>query len=691
MFLKRLRVILQYNYIYYILLIFVILLSFIRCNLPRSSIYDLNTASITGKLLEYKIDGNKMSFIIYNKEKVKCTYYIDSEIEKNYLENINFGVTIKVNGELSYPQSNTIPNTFNYKNYLKHNNINFIMNVDKLEVVNNKTSILYKIKNKIYNYLKTFKSRNYLFMFIVGNKNYLDDDVYDIYQKLGVSHIFAISGTHVGLLTTIIMNIFNKLKVVNKKHLILIIFLIFYSYITSFQPSIIRSVGLFILLYINKKYDFNIENIYILFLDISFMLLLNPNFLYNLGFIYSCTVSYSLIKYSHLIKGRTITKILKVSTIAFLFSLPISLYNNYEINLFTIFNNLIVVPIISSIVFPLSLITFLIKPLDYSFYALTHILEVLFKNFSVFNLCVPKINFLFILIYYLVLTIFFSSYNKKILIIIPIMILFIKLNILLDTKYYIYYLDVGQGDSILLKYKGESILIDTGGSISYDKEEWEIGSSYYKTDTTIQFLKSIGITNLSYLILTHGDYDHAGEAEHLIDNFKVKRVIFNSGSYNNLEENIITNLETNNINYVNDITKIKFGNTYLNILYTDNYDNENDNSLVIHMNLNNYNFLFMGDASTEVEDNILLKYNLNEIDFLKVGHHGSDTSSKEEFINSINPKYSIISVGKNNRYNHPKESVLEILESSNIYRTDKDGTIEIQINKNKYNIKTYSS
>ena len=117
-------------------------------------------------------------------------------------------------------------------------------------------------------------------------------------------------------------------------------------------------------------------------------------------------------------------------------------------------------------------------------------------------------------------------------------------------------------------------------------------------------------------------------------------------------------------------------------------ENENDNSNVIYFNYNNYKFLFMGDAGIEREKDILEKYNLKDIDFLKVGHHGSNTSSSKEFIDSVNPKYSIISVGKNNRYNHPKDSVLETLSNSKIYRTDIDGSIEIKINKNGYKIKT---
>ena len=128
----------------------------------------------------------------------------------------------------------------------------------------------------------------------------------------------------------------------------------------------------------------------------------------------------------------------------------------------------------------------------------------------------------------------------------------------------------------------------------------------------------------------------------------------------------------------------------LQFLNTSIYDNENDNSNVIYLEFNKYKFLFMGDAGIEVEEDIIEKYNLSDIDVLKVGHHGSKTSSSKEFINEVNPKYSIISVGKNNRYGHPNSNVLENLDNSKIYRTDDDGSIMFKIKHNKLQIETCS-
>ena len=142
------------------------------------------------------------------------------------------------------------------------------------------------------------------------------------------------------------------------------------------------------------------------------------------------------------------------------------------------------------------------------------------------------------------------------------------------------------------------------------------------------------------------------------------------------------------IKYYSCIKELNVDNYKLQFLNTREYNKENDNSTVIYFNYNNYKFLFMGDAGVEKEKDILEKYNLKDIDFIKIGHHGSNTSSSEEFINSINPKYSLISVGKNNRYGHPKDEVLDTLSSSKIYRTDIAGSIEIKLNKDAYMITT---
>ena len=232
-------------------------------------------------------------------------------------------------------------------------------------------------------------------------------------------------------------------------------------------------------------------------------------------------------------------------------------------------------------------------------------------------------------------------------------------------------------------------MFDTGGKLNYSKYEWMISSKKYNiSDNVIKFLKSKGITKINYLILTHGDYDHIGEANNLVIKFKVEKVIFNCGSYNDLEKKLIKVLDKKNIKYYSCIKELNVNNNKLYFLQTKEYDNENDNSNVIYTKMNGYKFMFMADVGIEKEKDILGEYDISDIDVLKVGHHGSKTSSSRTFIDEINPKYSIISVGKNNRYGHPNKEVLNTLKNSKIYRTDQDGSIMFKIKNNKLKIET---
>ena len=168
-----------------------------------------------------------------------------------------------------------------------------------------------------------------------------------------------------------------------------------------------------------------------------------------------------------------------------------------------------------------------------------------------------------------------------------------------------------------------------------------------------------------------------GEAINLVNNFKVNKVIFNCGEYNDLEKELIKVLNKKHINYETCINKLD----NMIFLQTRIYDNENDNSNVIYTEINNKKYLFMGDAGINKEKDIIDKYNISNIEVLKVGHHGSKTSSSKEFINKIKPKYALISVGLNNKFNHPNIETLNNLSNSKIYRTDLNGSIKIINNK----------
>ena len=701
---KRLKIILQSKYFYFILilttLIFVIFNNYI---IKRQSIYYDNSNSVTGIIDDYHIDGDYLSINLKSKENINATYYFKTEKEKNnFALNYKLGDKVKLIGELSSPINNTNFNLFNYKEYLYNNNIFYTMTLSEIKKEKSNKSILYNIKNSTLSRIdKLSKSNNYVKAFVLGDNKDIDLSIRQIYQNLGISHLFAVSGMHVTFLTGVVVFILKKFKLKEIKIYILVsLFLYLYVFLTGFSGSVLRASLFFILLSFNKVFKLNISIIKVLIITLLLIILFNPLIIYDVGFLFSSVISSYLIVFSSLIANKKgyIKKLIYTSFIALLTSIPISLYNFFSFNYLSIIYNLLFVPLISIIIFPLSIITFIFPMLDNILYLCIDVLEKLsiFLNNIDSNISFIKPSILICFIYYIFITIslIFIKRNNRIPLILFILILIIHYNFnsIYEDKY-VLTIDVNQGDSILIHSNNKNVLIDTGGKVSIKKEEkWQKRKNTYNitNSTLIPLFKSLGIKKIDYLILSHGDYDHMGEAINLVNNFKVEKVILNCGPYNDLESELIKVLDKKKIKYYSCIKELNINNNKLYFLHTKKYDNENDNSNVIYTELNGYKFIFMGDASSTTEKEIMSIYNLPDIDVLKVGHHGSKTSSGKDFINEINPKYSIISVGKNNRYGHPNKEVLETLSESKIYRTDQDGSIMIKIKNNKLNIETCS-
>jgi len=686
--LKKLRIILQSNYFYLFLMIFVaILLYFNACDKSK---YDINDDVIIGTITSYYIDNDKLVITIFGKEKVLCNYYFKDE---NNTFDYELGDKIKLFGKLKLPSNNSIFNGFNYREYLKYERINYIFDIDEIIKISNNKSIMYKLKNSIINIINKSPNKDYLHTFLLGNNKYIDKEVMESYRINGISHLFSISGMHISLLSMIILKLLKNYKF---KKEVVILFLLIYMTLTDFLPSILRSGIFFILIYLNKKFNLNISMFKLMIILLFICVLIDPYIVYKIGFQYSYTISFYLITFNQLINKskNKLYKLFIVSFISFIVSVPITINNFSQINVLSIFLNIFFVPIVSSIIFPLSLITFLFPFFNNLFTILINIFELLSITFSKidnFIFIMSKISTLFIIIYYIIIsiTLYFLSKNKYKYIVSLMFIFVIHYNITIFNKgLEITYIDVGQGDSIFIKFPNDksNILIDTGGKVTYGnlKNNYSVGKNI------VDYLKSMGIRKLDYLIITHGDFDHMGDSLYLIDKFKVENVIFNCGEFNALEKELIKVLDEKKIKYYSCIKELNIGKYKLDFLNTKVYDNENDNSNVIYTEFNGYKFMFMGDAGVEKEKDILDKYNLANIDVLKVGHHGSKTSSSKEFIDEIDPKYGVISVGKNNRYGHPNKEVLNNLDNSKIYRTDQDGSIMFKIKNNKLKIETCS-
>ncbi len=695
---KRLKILLQSKKIIICSVIFLIAYVLLFTQIIKyNSKYDSNINSLTGIILDYTSDGDKLNLLVKTGEKIEVTYYYKSEEDKNTFEsNLKLGLKVQINGEMKNPLPNTIPNTFNYQKYLYNKHIYRNFMASEIKLLNNKISFLFQLKNSFLKKVESFKStKGYMYAFILGDKNYIDSNIYSSFRESGVTHLFAVSGMHVSFLIFAIKTILSKVKIKEKKiNVICILFLSFYMFLIGFSPSVVRASLLTTVLLINKKSNLNLPSIYVLYLLFIILVIINPFYIYDLGFIYSFLTSFGLMLFSKKITGNYFQKLFFVSFIAFVFSLPVTIANFYEFNLLTILNNIIIVPLVSLILFPASLIVFILPFLEPILSLGFQILEYLnlFLNALSINIVVPKVNFAFYLFYYLIIYLIYK-YSYKFTLGLILLLFICKLTPKLDSNIYAYFLDVGQGDSTLLisKYQRDVILIDTGGSIEYEKEGWQIRNKNFNlADNTITFLKSLGIDTIDIFIGSHGDADHIGEALHLVKNFKVKKVIFNCGAINKLEQNLIKILDKKGIKRDNCIQELNLNDNKLYFLNTKEYDNENDNSNVLYTELSNYKFLIMGDASINKEKDILNKYNISNIDVLKVGHHGSKTSSSKAFIETIKPKYSIISVGRTNRYGHPHQEVLDNLKDFKIYRTDIDGSIMFKIKNNKFEIKNWA-
>lgn len=658
--------ILQSRYIFKILTILSLIITIIYTKYyPFKSVFNTNDTEFIGIVEDYIIKDNQIKISLKSKERIIVTYKYTGKV----FNNLSYGDKIKVTGVLKEPSTNNIFNNFNYKKYLYNKKIYYIIEASKIDKIQNNNNHIYTIKNLLYTRINSLKSSNYIKALLFGD-NKLDKEIKTSYQINGISHLFSVSGFHINFITSIIYFYLDRVTYNKKiKYITVDIFLVLYLLLCN-TTSLLRCTVMNILLSINHLLKLNIKKIDIVLLTLILCIIINPFIIYDIGFIYSYTISFFLILYKNKYKtNNKLLKIIYISLISFLVSLPINIYTSYEINFLSIILNIIIVPIVSLILLPLSLLTLIFPILDNILYLITSILEKISlytSNINIFKQILSKPSIILIIIYYLVIILILSKNKHYYLILI--LLIFHKTIPLYNSNLEVVMFDVGEADSMLISTpsKKVNILIDTGRGIDINN--------------IIIYLKSIGISKLNYLIITHGDEDHIGGALYLIDNFKVDNVILNKGDYTELEVELITHLKNKNIKYTNNINKIPLLGSYMYLLNTKKFSNENDNSIVTYFEYQKYKFLFMGDSSSKTEEYLINNYNLTNISFLKVGHHGSNTSSSPLFINKITPKVSLISVGRNNFYHHPNKEVLTNLSNSVIYRTDINKSIKIKIN-----------
>ncbi len=658
---KVLKIILHSRLLLIILLIITLIYTTIF-NITSVS-YKKGEQTLAGKVIKKRFTDDYLTFTLKNNKTLPLTYYIKNKKELKEYKKITLGSIIRVTGTL------------------KSNNYLIVKNI---KILKENRNIIYFIKDGLYNYLSSFDSRvsPYLKAFIIGNKDDLSYKVKKSLQTVGISHLFSLSGSHLAIIYYFLYSLFKKRKI----HLMILPLFLYYLIIDS-SASILRALVFLSIFKPNKEFHLGLSTFNMLILALIVLLIINPTSIKNIGFNYSFVISSGLILYyDNKKQDKKLFRLVETSVLAFLFSLPISLYYFSNVNLLSIIYNLFYVPFVSSILFPLTFIVAICPFLSDIYLVVVNLFEksiFFFEGISI-NLTFRKLSVIIYIIYLLI--IFIAIYKRKVLYLLLILLVphYFYNNIVVEDKMYM--IDVGQGDSILFVSNNKSMLLDTGGSINSSLDKWSVG------DDLVTFLRSKGIRRIDTILISHGDMDHIGEYFKIVKYFRVDNVYLNSNQLNSIEKRVVTDSLNNNIN----IAKLKKGDNIslgnFNFLVINNsFTDENDASTVLFGMISSSKLLLMGDASVRSEQDIINSYNLPKIDILKVGHHGSNTSSSKKFINEINPKYSLISVGENNRYGHPKKSVLNTLSNSEIYRTDLDGNIEIEFNNKEYNIRTCSS
>ncbi len=418
--------------------------------------------------------------------------------------------------------------------------------------------------------------------------DYVDDNEFDYYLGYGFAFYYLLT------------KIFKKNKYVS----IALIFV--YTLLFGFEIKLLLIMIDFILSFLKLE---SINKLSIKLFIISFI---NTNLFNNYSFLISLLFNFlNLTEYRNNVFILGVIQSFFFGQVSILNCLLFEHYINIRIIIF----------IITFITFFLS---FLYKPFVFIMKILSFILKVM--TFSIRG----KISLITLLILF-ICNVFIKKHKKYLLYLILLICLISGIN---NPLTHVSYIDVNQGDSILIKSK-TNILIDTGSNYNYYKLKKELFNQ--------------GIYTIDYLIITHSDEDHSGNIEALKKDFKIKEIVEDG-------KDIISDIK-------------------LQYLYVDSYDDENDNSLVYYLYLNHLSFLFTGDISRAVENKLVNKYELGKINILKVSHHGSKSGSSSYFISKILPDYAIIST--NGNYGHPHKETIETLDSYlvNILSTKESGTI----------------
>ncbi|MBQ2753298.1 MAG: DNA internalization-related competence protein ComEC/Rec2 [Firmicutes bacterium] len=628
------------------------------------------------------------------------------------------GDAVIATGSVDIPEKPTNPGEFDDYMYMKREGLKFRVYADKvIKTGGRKTGFVYyssRLKKELNNSIDRIYDDNEAALVkavVTGDKSYISDETRALYTDGGAIHVLCISGLHVGIVAAIIFFIIGKLFPEDKSFcagMASCVLLAYMSFI-GMTPSVVRAVLMSAVAMaavpLGRKND-GLNNLFIAALVI---LLMNPMTLFNAGFLLSFATVFGIIisveyrKFDG--RGKRFKDIASTSLFATLFALPITAYYFYSVSIAGIITNLVVLPLTPVVVVSgiLSAIVGLFNTFLGGFVGLPA-LAVLKLYELVLNLAasVPflngitgKVDILFCLFYYtaLILIIMNKEKDKRKTLVSGVCILCMLFIVGADRFIFknaeIAFMDVGQGDcAVITDYNRNAYIIDTGGVWYYDEDE-NTGKRFI-----YPYLQYKGIDEVDVLFISHPDTDHALGSLSLMDNVKVKEIVFADFNYEESElyDKIVRKARRNGtkISFMESGDKISNGEMVFECLYPfyDSEGSDNAGSMVIRFAYNDFSVLFTGDLGI-AQEKIIIDNNIDiSADVLKVAHHGSKYSTGEEFIEAVGCDAAVISAGENNYYGHPDSEVMKRLEGINSYVTSVNGAVLIKTDGDDYTIST---
>jgi competence protein ComEC len=466
------------------------------------------------------------------------------------------GDKIYIDGKINTYKKQTIPHGFNEQKFHYSQNVLGYISIYEINKIE-QNDTFYTLRDQISQNLSTRQSNSYLQSFILGERNF-NFEQKKLFKDLNIIYLFTVSGLHLYALISFVKKIFFYLSFSQKKQdlfvgLIYVVFL----YLNAFSIGVVRLALVFAFRLINDKFELNFSKIDILHFVFFIMLVTHIYWIYHIGFL----ITYLILNFIYLMEFRLrgyhgYLKRLMMTTVIYLVVLPF----NLEFSIILILVLPVLVFFITSPLFLLAICTWMFPEFDIYYFKLTELFEAFLLMFNHRNIGIqlPALNPYFMLLYFILLILLFRSRNFKTMVFRIILLASIFWIVILDFQQSdkIYFLDVGQGDSILISSNGCRAVID-----SYQH--------------VLQFMNHHGIYDLDYLILTHSDFDHTKEAQNIIDSVNVKTVVLSL--YDNYS------IKHPNIIYVKAKDKLTCGNIHLNIMGPIRpYESPNNNSIVIH-------------------------------------------------------------------------------------------------------------